>query len=120
MSSFPHGGTVVDRHLDSVRRRDLLALGALGLAAGVPGLARAAAPAGQLTYGVHISLAPVWFDPAENSGIITPFMLLYALHDAVVKPMPGNPLAPSLAESWLASEDGLSVEFVLRQGAMFH
>ena len=106
--------------LFAITRRDVLALGALGLAAGVPGLARAAAPAGQLTYGVHISLAPVWFDPAENSGIITPFMLLYALHDAVVKPMPGNPLAPSLAESWSASEDGLSVEFVLRQGAMFH
>src|SRR5215212_10918134 len=101
-------------------RRDLLALSALGLVAGAPGLARAAAPAGQLTYGVHISLAPVWFDPAENSGIITPFMLLYALHDAAVKPMPGNPLAPSLAESWSASEDALTYEFTLRDSVKFH
>jgi len=101
-------------------RRELLALAALGLAAGSPRRALAAAPDGQLTWGVHISLAPVWFDPADISGIITPFMVLYALHDAMVKPMPGRPLAPSLAESWSASEDGLSYEFVLRQGATFH
>ena len=37
---------------------------------------RADAPAGHLTWGVHISLAPTWFDPAETSGIITPFMVL--------------------------------------------
>src|SRR5712664_1782693 len=80
----------------------------------------AAAPEGQMTWAVHISLAPTWFDPAETSGIITPFMVLYALHDAMVKPMPGQALAPSLAESWLASEDGLSYEFLLRKGTAFH
>src|SRR2546429_3139228 len=79
-----------------------------------------AAPEGQITWGVHISLAPTWFDPAETPGIITPFMLMYALHDAMVKPMPGNPLAPSLAESWTVSRDGLAYEFVLRKGARFH
>src|SRR5438105_14847184 len=47
-------------------------------------------------------------------------MILYALHDAVVKPMPGQPLAPCLAESWSASEDGRSFDFVLRKGATFH
>src|SRR5438128_1846954 len=73
----------------------------------------AAAPEGQLTWGVHISLAPTWFDPAETSGIITPFMVLYALHDSLVKAMPGNGMAPSLAESWSASSDGLLYEFVL-------
>jgi hypothetical protein len=41
---------------------------------------------------VHVSLAPVWFDPADVSGIITPFMVLHALHDAMVKPMPGQVL----------------------------
>ena len=54
----------------------------------------AAAPEGQITWAVHVSLAPTWFDPAETAGIITPYMLLYALHDALVKPMPGNPTAP--------------------------
>jgi peptide/nickel transport system substrate-binding protein len=101
-------------------RREIMALAALGLVAGAPGLARAASPQGQLTWGVHISLAPTWFDPAETSGIITPYMVLYALHDALVKPMPGKALAPSLAESWSASEDGLSYEFVLRDGIKFH
>src|SRR5262245_28478904 len=80
----------------------------------------AAAPEGQVTWGVHISLAPTWFDPAETSGIITPFMVLYALHDALVKAMPGSPMAPSLAESWSVSPDGLVYEFVLRTGARFH
>jgi len=101
-------------------RRDLLVVGALGLAAGVPGLARAAAPAGQLTYGVHVSLAPIWFDPAETQALVTPFMVLYALHDAMVKPMPDSVQAPCLAESWSMSEDGLTCEFTLRSGAKFH
>src|SRR5881397_4205399 len=74
----------------------------------------AAAPEGQMTWAVHISLAPTWFDPAETPGIGTPFMILYALHDALVKPMPGNAMAPSLAESWSVSKDGLVYEFVLR------
>ena len=79
-----------------------------------------AAPEGQLTWAVHVSLAPAWFDPAETTGIITPFMFLYALHDALVKSMPGNPLAPSLAESWTVSPDSLVYEFVLRRGVRFH
>ena len=101
-------------------RREVLALAALGMAAGALRPAKAAAPAGQLTVGVHITLAPTWLDPAETQGIITPFMVLYALHDAVAKPMPqGNP-TPSLAESWSAGEDGLSYEFTLRKDAKFH
>ena len=63
-------------------RRDVLALAALGMAAGAVRPAKAAAPSGQLTVGVHITLAPIWLDPAETQGIITPFMVLYALHDA--------------------------------------
>src|SRR5215472_12183151 len=101
-------------------RREVLAAAALGALAGIPGSVRADGPEGQLAWGVHISLAPIWFDPADISGIITPFMVLYALHDAMVKPMPGQPLAPSLAEAFSASEDGLSYEFTLRQGATFH
>jgi peptide/nickel transport system substrate-binding protein len=104
----------------AITRRDLLLLSALGLVAGVPTLAMAARPDGELIYGVHVSLAPSWFDPAEVTGMITPFMILYALHDAMVKPMPGQNLAPSLAESWSVSEDGLNYDFVLRDGAKFH
>src|SRR2546428_595505 len=81
---------------------------------------RADAPAGQMIWAVHVSLAPTWFDPAETSGSITSFMILYALHDAMVNPMPGNQVAPGLAESWSVSPDGLVYEFVLRKGVMFH
>ncbi len=82
--------------------------------------ARAGGPQGELRWGVHVTLAPTWFDPAETPGLITPYMVMYALHDAMAKPMPGQPLAPSLAQSWSASEDALTYEFVLRDGVKFH
>jgi peptide/nickel transport system substrate-binding protein len=79
-----------------------------------------AAPEGQMTWGVHISLSPTWFDPAETQGIITPFMVLYAVHDAMAKAMPGSTTAPSLAESWQVSADGRVYDFTLRKGVKFH
>jgi peptide/nickel transport system substrate-binding protein len=104
-----------------ISRRRALGLIGLGLALGRAGGA-AAAPgrSGQLTIGSGITLAPTWFDPAETSGIITPYQLLYALHDAVVKPMPGEPMAACLAQSWGESDDGLAYEFVLRPDVRFH
>ncbi len=103
------------------RARRAAAAVALACAAALAVAAPAAAnPQGQLTWAVHVSIAPTWFDPAETSGIITPYMMLYALHDALVKPMPGNQAAPSLAESWSVSPDGLAYEFVLRRGVKFH
>jgi peptide/nickel transport system substrate-binding protein len=102
-------------------RRDLLgATAALGMIAGAPVIARAAEPQGTLSWGIHVSLAPTWFDPAETPGIITPYMVLYALHDSTVKAMPGEPQAPCLAESWSTSSDHLTHEFVLRPGTKFH
>ena len=80
----------------------------------------AEAAEGQMTWALHFALAPTWFDPAETSGIITPYVVLYALHDAMVKQLPGNAFAPALAESWTMSPDGLVFEFVLRKGVRFH
>ena len=77
-------------------------------------------PAGQMTWALHFNPAPTLYEPAETAGLITPFLFLYAMHDALVKPMPGKTMAPSLAESWTASPDGLVYEFVLRKGARFH
>jgi len=94
----------------------VLLLVTLGLTTPTP----ATAAEGQLTWAVHISLAPTWFDPAETPGIVTPFMIMYAIHDAVAKPMPGKTMAPALAESWTTSPDGLTYEFVLRSGVRFH
>ncbi len=109
-----------ERDLPGLRRRDVLALAALGVVAGSRRAALAAAPQSELTWGLHVSLAPNWFDPADTQALITPFMVLYALHDAMVKPMPGTMQAPSLAEAWSMSEDGLAWDFTLRDGVKFH
>src|SRR6266481_2112829 len=79
-----------------------------------------AAPEGTMTWGVHVSLAARWLDPNDTEAFISPFLVLYAIHDALVKPMPGGDNTPCLAESWTVSKDGLSYEFVLRKGAKFH
>src|SRR5262249_56127864 len=50
----------------------------------------AEAPAGQMTLAYNITIAPRWFDPAESEALVTPFIFYYALHDALVNPMPGN------------------------------
>jgi len=47
-------------------------------------------------------------------------MVMYAIHDALAKAMPGNPIAPSLAESWQGSADGRVYDFTLRKGVKFH
>ena len=77
-------------------------------------------PDGQLTIAFDVSLAPSFLEPAETPGIGTPFVFLYALHDALIKPLPGNDMAPCLAESWRESPDGLTYEFKLREGLRFH
>jgi peptide/nickel transport system substrate-binding protein len=79
-----------------------------------------AAPEGTLTIGLHVTLVSRWLDPGETEALITPFMVLYALHDALVKPMPGNLNTPSLAESWTVSKDGTTYDFVIRKNARFH
>src|ERR671923_817455 len=83
-------------------------------------MAQKGAPSGQMTWAIHVTIAPTWFDPAETPGIITPFMFLYVLHDALVKPMPDGPMSPCLATQWHESADGLTYDFELRQGVRFH
>jgi peptide/nickel transport system substrate-binding protein len=75
---------------------------------------------GELVYAMHVTLSPSWFDPSETPAQITPFGILYALHDAVVRPLPGERMGPALAESWSESPDGLTYEFKLRPGLKFH
>ena len=100
--------------------RVLLGLIAVSTTALAFSVARAEAPAGQMTLADNITIAPRWFDPAESEGLVTPFIFYYALHDALVKPMPGNQMSPCLAESWTVSPDGLAYEFILRKGVRFH
>jgi len=79
-----------------------------------------AKPEGEMRWALYVTVAPAWLDPGENLGFITPFWIQYALHDALVKPMPGNIMTPSLAESWTLSPDQRVYEFKLRQGLKFH
>ena len=84
-----------------------------------PGAAQSK-PEGEMRLALYVTVAPAWLDPGEVVGVLTPFWVLYALHDALVKPMPGNHQAPSLAESWTMSPDQKSYEFKLRKGVKFH
>jgi peptide/nickel transport system substrate-binding protein len=54
----------------------LLAVLLAVFAMAVPAAPATAAPEGQVTWALHISLAPTWFDPAETPGIGTPFLVL--------------------------------------------
>ena len=64
-------------------RRALLAVTVLLL---VPALRppAAAAPEGALTLGLHVTLATEWLDPSDTEAFVNPFMVLYAVHDALV------------------------------------
>src|SRR5207245_6116304 len=75
---------------------------------------------GQLAIPLDTTLPSSYLDPADVSGAATPFTFLYALHDALSKPLPGKNMAPCLAESWKESPDGLTYEFKLREGLSFH
>ena len=106
-----------------MRARRSVGLGLLCvLLAGAPSddAAAQAKPDGEMRWALYVTLSPAWFDPGEVVGVLTPFWVLYALHDALVKPMPGNHLTPSLAESWTVSADRRVYEFKLREGLRFH
>ena len=103
-------------------QRLAVAILAFAVAVGGPGFAGAQTkPEGEMRFAVYVTLAPAWFDPGESVvGVLTPFWILYAMHDATVKPMPGVRQAPSLAESWTVSEDQRIYDFTLRSGVKFH
>src|SRR6266446_3269690 len=80
-----------------------------------------ATPAGEVIIAWHVTIAPTWFDPSTAPAQITPFGMLFAFHDALVRPLPGKgKMSPSLAESWSESADGLVYEFKLRRDLKFH
>jgi peptide/nickel transport system substrate-binding protein len=82
--------------------------------------ALAAPAADEIVIAFHVTISPAWFDPSLAPPQITPFGILYALHDALVRAYPGTNMGPGLAESWEESEDGLTYEFKLKPGLTFH
>ena len=93
-------------------------------AAAQPATGEAAAaraePTGRFVYAWHTTISPAWLDPQENPPQVTPYHWAYLLHDALVKPMPGKEVAPSLAESYEVAPDNKSATFKLRPGIKFH
>jgi len=109
-------------------RRDLLIRSAaLGVTATALGqlLAREATAAplaqdepvvgGTLREGYDLDFSKL--DPVNTDWYDPPF---HALYDSLMIDAPDGTLQPNLAESWEVSEDGKSVTFVLREGALFH
>jgi len=77
-------------------------------------------PDGQLTIAFDASIAPAFLDPAETPGSPPRSRSCMPCTMRLVKPLPGNDMAPCLAESWKESPDGLVYEFKLREGLKFH
>jgi peptide/nickel transport system substrate-binding protein len=113
---FAGGLTMPDsrRHIVWLLAAAVLTLGS------IPAAPAQAAPAGEVVIAWHVTIAPSWFDPSSAPPQITPFGTIYAIHDALVRPMPNQKMGMSLAESWTESPDGLTYEFKLRRGLKFH
>jgi len=94
-----------------MKRRTVLLMGLLLCTIGLrQSLQAQPKPTGELVYALYATVAPGWFDPAETLGQITTFGILYALHDALMRPRPGAPMGPALAESWRESPDSLRLK----------
>src|SRR5262249_35753016 len=73
----------------------LVAILAIGVGVTSPA---AAQPSGRAVMAFHVTVSPAWFDPSTAPAQITTFGVLYAIHDALVRPYPGHKMGPSLAE----------------------
>src|SRR5882724_4057513 len=112
--------------MTTTRPRRIAPLAVLAVMSLLAGFTIAARPApsfaaeGEMRWGLHVTLAAKWLDPAETEAFNTPYMVMYMVHDAVVKPLPAGLNSPSLAESFTASKDFTTFTFTLRKNAKFH
>jgi len=120
MKAAPQGRAEVEEEMVASRRLVVLLILVALTSFGMVSEADSQPPAGEAVAAWHVTIAPSWFDPSTAPPQITPFGLLYALHDALLRPLPGQKMGASLAESWKESPDGLVYEFKLRRGLKFH
>ena len=69
-SSSSREKPALGKHESYLTRRDVIALAAFGLVAGVPRPSFAAEPQGQLTWGIHVE----WLAPRDRSKVLRPKM----------------------------------------------
>jgi len=107
----------------SMKRREFITLAgsaAVASVGAIPDVTGQSPSTEEAVMAWPITISPAWFDPSTAPPQITPFGILYAIHDALVRPLPGQRMGNSLGESWSESPDGLTYEFKLRQGLKFH
>ena len=107
------------QHLSSRKSLPVAFLVIAMLLSAAPNAAAQPGP-GEVVIAWHVTIAAAWLDPSTAPPQITPFGILYALHDGLVRPLPGQKMGNALAESWSESPDGLRYEFKLRRGLKFH
>ena len=77
-------------------------------------------PQGVLKEAIHWGLSADWLDPSLAGSSLSAHIVLYFLHDSLVKAMPDGTYTPCLAESYSVSPDARTYEFRLRKGVQFH
>ncbi|MFO1059274.1 MAG: ABC transporter substrate-binding protein [Dongiaceae bacterium] len=103
------------------RRGFLVGAAALGVAATLPRLGRAATPSkgGHFRIGVADYATQDDLDPANIDTRFQTY-LQFQLRNGLVEIGPGGVLVPELAESWEGSKDAKTWIFKLRKGVTFH
>ncbi len=66
-----------------------------------------------------ISGEPDTLDPQKTTGTLT-FQITRSLYDTLLEPTASGELIPALAKSWTFEDDGLSIQFELRDDVYFH
>ena len=89
--------TLESRITPSPRRIVRLLVAAALTLGGVQGATGQPTPTGEAVMAWPVTISPTWFDPSTAPPQITPFGMLYALHDALVRPLPGQKMGNSLA-----------------------
>ena len=106
--------------MDTVNRRQLLALAGLAVGASVLGVeARAQGPTkNRLVIGM--SLEPPVLDPTKNAAAAIREVTSPTIFEALGRIDRNGNVGPGLAESWTVSTDGKEYVFRIRLGVKFH